>query len=132
MLSTVDIMPTVLGLMGLGDQVPSTVQGKDFSRELISGEWASRPKPKSALFLGYNNQVKGVRTDRYSFQIDQDGEQLLVDNQADPYQMTPRSLDDIDPADAEMIRTELGRWLKESDDPWCRDRKFPEIIRYPA
>lgn len=132
MISTVDIMPTVLGMLGLGHQIPETVEGEDFSRELLSGEWSTQSKPGSALFLGYNNRIKGVRTERYSFQVAEDGKQLLLDNEKDPYQMRPLKLDDIPKADAGFILAELGRWLKTSNDPWYRERKLEDLIPYPA
>lgn len=132
MISTVDIMPTLLGLMGLSEHLPATVEGKDFSRELAEGDWSTQSKPKSALFLGYNNRVKGVRTDRYSFQIEQDGTQLLLDNQDDPYQTRPLQLADIPEDDAAFLLAELGRWLKESGDPWYQERKFDTLIAYPG
>ncbi len=132
MLSPVDIMPTLLGLMGLGDRVPGTVEGRDYSQALQTGDFADSPKPRSALFLGYGNRVKGVRTDRYSFQLDSAGEQLLFDNQTDPYQIKPINLGDIPAADKAMILRELGTWLKVSDDPWHRERKLEGVIPYPA
>ena len=73
-----------------------------------------------------------MRTERYSFQIEQDGKQFLVDNKQDPFQMTPMGLDEIPGADADFILSELGRWLKESNDPWFRERKFEDLIKYPA
>ncbi|WOO43015.1 sulfatase [Rubellicoccus peritrichatus] len=132
MISSVDIMPTVLGLMGLGDRIPDTVEGSDFSRELISDDWSERPKPQSALFLGYNNKSKGVRTERYSFQIGEDRTQLLFDNEKDPYQMNPIALEDIPKAESDFLLQELGKWLKESNDPWYRELKFKETLQYPA
>jgi arylsulfatase A-like enzyme len=132
MLSSVDIMPTVLGLMGLRDSIPATVEGRDYSRELLSDDWSRNPKPGSALFLGYNNRIKGVRTERYSFQIEEDGKQTLLDNKNDPFQMSPTALEEIPGADADFILGELGRWLKESNDPWFTERKFENLIKYPA
>ena len=48
MISPVDIMPTMLGMMGLGKRIPNTVEGSDYSSELLDGEWTERAKPKSA------------------------------------------------------------------------------------
>jgi arylsulfatase A-like enzyme len=132
MISTVDIMPTILGLMGLSGRIPSTAAGRDFSRELISGDWSDHPKPKSALFLGFGNRFKGVRTDRYSLQINEDGEPLVWDNTMDPYQVHPIPLAGIPEPEGEFLRGELGRWLKESNDPWFRERRFASLIKYPA
>jgi arylsulfatase A-like enzyme len=132
MIAPVDIMPTVLGMMGLKDRIPETVEGENFSREIITGDWSTRPKPQSALFLGYNNRIKGVRTDRYSFQIDEKGEQLLFDNEKDPYQLKSIALADIPQPDAGFILSELGRWLKTSGDPWYHKRTFDDLIDYPS
>ena len=132
MISTTDIMPTVLGMLGLKERIPATVKGTDYSRGIITGSWSSLPKPKSAHFLGYNNRFKGLRTDRYTYQIDEEGAQVLFDRKNDPYQMNELLLSDIPKADAEFIVSELGRWLKHSNDPWWREKRFPEIINYPA
>ncbi|VGO18164.1 sulfatase family protein [Pontiella sulfatireligans] len=132
MITPVDIMPTVLGMLGLKKRIPSTVEGKNFSREIISGDWSATDKPKSAHFLGINKEVKGLRTDRYSFQIDKEGKQILFDNETDPYQMKELQLADISQADADFIVSELGMWLKQSNDPWYRKRKLSELINYPA
>jgi arylsulfatase A-like enzyme len=132
MLGPVDIMPTLLGLMGLGDQMPGTVEGRDYSQGVQKGDFTGTPKAKSALFLGYSNRIKGVRTDCYSFQIDNEGTQTLFDNEADPYQLKPIGLQDIPRVDRETILRELAMWLKVSNDPWYRGRKFADLIPYPA
>ena len=132
MLGPVDIMPTLLGLMGLGDRIPGTVEGRDYSQGVQTGDFTGTPKPKSALFLGYSNRIKGVRTDRYSFQINNEGTQTLFDNEADPYQLKPIGLQDIPKAAGQTIRRELAMWLKVSNDPWYRERKSADLIPYPA
>jgi arylsulfatase A-like enzyme len=132
MITPVDIMPTVLGLLGLRDRIPETVEGKNFAPEILTGDWSTRPKPRSALFLGFRNRIKGLRTDRYSFQIDDDGTQVLFDNETDPYQLTERTLSDIPKADADFILSELANWLQTSQDPWYIDRRFADLIPYPA
>lgn len=131
-LAPVDIMPTLLGVMGLGDSIPSTVEGRDFSAGLLSNDWSQHAKPASSLFLGYDGGFKGVRTEHYSFQIDKRGEQLLFDNEADPYQMNPIDLADLTETDRDFLMSELGQWLKASNDPWFSDQKFADVIHYPA
>lgn len=132
MIGPVDIMPTLLGMLGLTDQIPETVEGKNYAQEILTGNWSTQPKPKSALFLGYNNRIKGLRTDRYSFQIDNDGNQLLFDRETDPYQQTELTLSDIPKTESDFILSELAHWLKTSDDPWYQKRKFADLIPYPA
>lgn len=132
MITPVDIMPTVLGVLGLKDRIPATVLGKNYSREIITGDWSTQSKPKSAHFLGYNNKFKGLRTDRYTYQIDDKGVQFLFDNETDPYQMKKLQLSDIPKPDADFILSELGMWLKQSNDPWFREKTFSNIIHYPV
>ena len=73
-----------------------------------------------------------MRTERYSFQIDRNGEQLLLDNDNDPYQVDPIALEELPKADRNFILSELGIWLKGSNDPWYRERKFKDLIQYPS
>lgn len=49
-LSTPDIMPTLLGLSGLKNRIPLGVQGENFADYLLTGEVTS-PLPKSALYI---------------------------------------------------------------------------------
>jgi arylsulfatase A-like enzyme len=91
-LSTPDIMPTLLSLSGL--PVPETVEGKDLYPilsgkapddtdaaiiECISpfGEWERHEGGK---------EYRGIRTRRYTYAKDLTGPWLLFDNDADPYQ----------------------------------------------
>ena len=132
MITPPDIMPTVLGMLGLKGRIPASVEGTDYSREVITGDWSTQDKPRSAHYLGYSNRTKGLRTDRYTYEIEEDGTQVLFDREKDPYQMHELQLADIPQADAAFICAELGRWLKQSNDPWWRELRFPDIIDYPA
>lgn len=132
MIGPVDIMPTVLGMMGLQDHIPETVEGNNYAQEILTNNWPSQKKPKSALYLGYNNRIKGLRTDQYAFQINHEGESMLFDLDADPYQLKELTLSDIPKSDADFILSELGHWLKTSNDPWYQEKKFADLIPYPA
>lgn len=77
MLGATDIMPTLLGMMNLGDQLPETVKGKDYSQGILTGKYRKVKKPVSQFF--YQQKEKGVRTDRYSYLVTGDGNyQLLI------------------------------------------------------
>jgi len=89
-----DIMPTLLGLCGLG--VPKTVEGLDLSG-LLTGQRA--PKVEAALIACYapfgewtrrggGREYRGVRTVRHTYVETREGPWLLYDNEKDPYQMT--------------------------------------------
>lgn len=130
LLGRVDVMPTLLGMMGLGDRIPKSVRGVDFSNELVTDRFPGDTKPQSAAYLMDNG--RGVRTDRYSYLVTPEGQTELYDNVADPYQMMNLPLTAIDPAQLKILQAELGRWLKTADDPWCTRSRFKELIVYPG
>jgi len=130
LLGRVDVMPTLLGMMGLADSIPSSVRGVDYSRGLETESWTTVGKPKSTAYLMDNG--RGVRTDRYTYLVRAEGGTELYDNVADPYQMKNLPLTAIDAADLRRLQQELGQWLKTAEDPWCADRKYKELIAYPG
>ena len=129
MIGRVDVMPTLLGLMGLNDRIPHTVQGVDYSAELLSDEFTEKPKPKSAAYI--MPDAKGLRTDRYTYQVSSDGKTELYDNAADPYQLKNLPSSKVDSADLRFLQEELGRWLKEANDQWYQTRMHASLITYP-
>lgn len=88
-----DIMPTLLGLSKL--DVPETVEGIDFSGELlktesleINGAYITCPVPfHQWSYKDGGREYRGIRTERYTYAKDLNGPWLLYDNQNDPYQM---------------------------------------------
>ncbi len=69
LLSVPDIMPTLLGLMGLDGKIPIAVQGTDYSRIFRGGDMA---RPESALYLlvppdAPTTGARGLRTHRYTY-----------------------------------------------------------------
>jgi len=91
-LGSPDIMPTLLALSGAA--IPSTVEGEDLSG-LITGREPDRdravlitcpvPFGQWKRKLG-GREYRGVRTRRYTYVRSLEGDWLLYDNQADPYQ----------------------------------------------
>lgn len=118
-LTTPDVMPTLLGMMGAGEQIPQQVQGHDHSQLLLTGRGE---QPKSSFYRmgsaapGEGN--RGIRTDRYTFLVSfGSGETVtLFDNQADPYQLKNIAADN-EPLCRELV-AELNRWLVAVNDPW--------------
>ena len=91
LLNPADIMPSLLGLMGLAQSKPNDVEGSDYSTIMLGSPGT---RPTSALYLncsGLYGGSRGLRTHRYTFTINRwkDGknEVLLFDNK-----MTPTSL----------------------------------------
>lgn len=99
--NTIDMMPTVLGLMGA--DVPECVDGTDFS-PFLRGEKMILPKEAFLSFdqgsPGTRDRAwRGIKTERYTFVMAKasrfaktdplkDG-MVLYDNEKDPYQMNP-------------------------------------------
>ena len=128
MLGATDIMPTVLGMMDLTDKLPDTVMGKDYSKGILYGDFSETPKPLSAFY--FMPKQKGVRTDKYTYLVKMDGNYLLFDNQKDPYQMNPIQMENIPESDVSLLKTELGDWLKISEDDWAKERRNSDKINY--
>lgn len=87
-----DLMPTLLGLCGLG--IPRPVEGLDYSRYIRGGR---NPGDGATMILcaspfgewvrgGGGKEYRGIRTTRYTYVRDLGGPWLLYDNQLDPYQ----------------------------------------------
>lgn len=86
---TVDIMPTLLGLMKI--KIPETVQGKDKSSNLINGTSDSVGQllmgtgPSSGFSDG--KEWRAYRTKQFTYAVfKSDNEEMLFDNLNDPYQ----------------------------------------------
>lgn len=86
---SVDIMPTLLGLMGL--EIPSFVQGKDKSAYLISGKSDSKGQllmsTGPADYFAPSKEWRAYRTKEFTYAVYKaDNEELLFDNLNDPCQ----------------------------------------------
>ncbi len=118
-LNTPDIMPTLLGVMGLGREIPGSVEGTDFSEVVLTGRGR---RPASSFFIGNLhskvNSVRAVRTDRYTFVVNRGGNAgyRLYDRESDPWQLTCCAADH--PALCRELTAAMDRWLKKTSDPW--------------
>ena len=148
LLSAPDIMPTVLGLCGLGDSIPSEVQGRNFA-PLFFDEKAEIVRPAGALYIqnldgekdkdglvqSYFPSSRGIKTARYTLAlyIDRKTKQLkkslLFDDVNDPYQLNNLPLDENKEV-VEQLYREMGTMLKEIDDPWYTEKILSDRIPY--
>ncbi len=148
LLSSPDIMPTVLGLCGLGDFIPSAVQGRNFA-PLFLDEKAKIVRPDAALYIQnldgekdaeglvqtYFPSSRGIKTARYTlaFYIDRKTRKLtkslLFDDEIDPYQLHNLPLEDNKEVVDQLCR-QMGTLLKEIDDPWYQQKILSEQIVY--
>jgi len=124
LISTPDIYPTLLGLLGFGEDVPKDVSGVDFSSLFLTGEGE---RPGSQLYMSVppgkpDMGRRGVRTLRYTLMInkgDEVNEVELYDNQEDPYQLN--NIGDGRPEVVAELSQELKMWLDKTNDPWLLD-----------
>lgn len=93
-INTPDLLPTFLGLSGL--EIPTSIQGEDFSSALLAGEELGNEAALITLpvpfhewqFMNGGREYRGVRTRKYTYVRDLLGPWLLYDNEQDPYQLT--------------------------------------------
>jgi arylsulfatase A-like enzyme len=124
LISTPDLYPTLLGLMGLARLIPGEVDGTDFSSYLATGKGVV---PKSQWYMKIENGrpgdgVRGVRTDRYTYVVNlknpEEKSVMLFDRETDPYQK--KNIAGENPKLIETLNSELVGWLKKFDDPWLK------------
>ena len=115
-----DIMPTLLAL--LGAPVPGTVEGSDCSGH-ITGK--STRAPETAYLQGMGTTAawkdgtewRGLRDARFTYaKYHVDGQELLFDNRADPYQMKNLAGERAHNSKLQHYREQLARWMKEHND----------------
>ncbi len=125
----VDMMPTLLGLAGLSEFLPPGADGFDYSKRLM-GDADPKECPKAALF--YTKSRKGLRTFRYTFEINQSGKTLLFDNLEDPYQLKNIDPKSVPTNKLTYIRKTLGNLLRKANDPWYQSKTRSDFIIYPS
>lgn len=125
-LNTVDIMPTLLGLCGLGSKTPKEVEGMDLSHLAMGKKGA---EPEAALLMNTGacaawedgHEWRALRDKRFTYAVYRGGDkqprkEMLFDNVADPYQMK-NLIDDPEHAKtAERFRESLKARMAKLND----------------
>ncbi len=127
-----DIMPTILGLVGLEDKIPKNVEGVNKSSFLIGKK---KPDTHSGFYISsqpfFPEIRKGVKTDKYTFVVIKEKlsgklTYVLHDNITDSYQLK----DDTNPSN---IKSELSilllEWLSLTNDPWLEDKDVMAYLK---
>ena len=131
LLSTPDIMPTLLGAMGL--PIPRAVEGADLSGNLMG---RSVRGPDAVFMQGMGTTAawkdgtewRALHDQQFTYALyRRDRRELLFDNVADPFQMKDLSSDRGHRAKLDHYRTLLARRMKQHNDgfescTWYRDR----------
>ena len=140
LLSSVDIMPTLLSLVGA--KIPESVEGKDLSDVFLG---RSEARPEAALYLRNVNGeadpdglyrhffgvARGIRTARYTMAvvIRRDGgldSIQIYDDWLDPYQLHNIDYREV-PELFASLAAQLSALLEESNDSWYRDGTWDKI-----
>ncbi len=126
LISSPDIYPTLMTLMGLGAYIPSGVQGTSYADYLLNGKGTL---PKSQLYFSMLRGSgvigsRGVRTSQYTLVIDrrpgQPADTILFDRQTDPYQLKNIAAKNPEIVN-KLIVTELKPQLIKINDPFCEE-----------
>ncbi|WP_081072850.1 sulfatase [Burkholderia cepacia] len=123
LMSLPDLYPTVLGLLGLSDKTPITVEGADWSVRVKTGKGngATSQLYFSIPYGGSAYGKRGIRTEQYTLSIERKDKEMLryvlYDNLLDPFQ--ENNIAESNPAlIAELVKHELEPWLEYTGDPW--------------
>lgn len=129
-INTPDLMPTLLGLMGL--PVPNSAEGTDLSHLALGRRG---PEPEAALLQGMGHtyqwldgfEWRALRAKRYTYAVTRaDWREYLFDNARDPYQMTNLAGEREHAERIARLRAMLARRREELEDrfeacTWYRD-----------
>lgn len=140
-LNTVDIMPTLLGLCGLGDKIPKEAEGMDLSH-LARGN--KGPEPEAALLMNTGacaswedgHEWRALRDKRFTYALYRGSgklprRELLFDNVADSFQMKNLIDDPEHTKTVERFREMLAAKMNDLNDTfpastWYRGRWVDE------
>jgi len=129
-MSAPDIMPTLLGLSGLKDKIPTQVMGTDYSTLLTDPSSKQVARPTDAIY--YGGHKRGVYNKQYMLVVvekkGKTAESYVYDNVNDPFQM--KKLDPNTVEATPQLKKELVKLLKKTRDPWVKDKICADFLNY--
>lgn len=133
LISSPDIFPTLLALLGLKESIPSDVQGSDWSDQVLNNK-GERPSSQLYIWIPYGKPAwgrRGIRTHRYTFVLsrmpDEPDAVFLHDNLEDPFQLENIAAQEQELA-RKLWREELIPWLEKTKDPGLLNFAGPKKI----
>ena len=137
----------LLGLAGLGERIPASVEGRDYSA-VLRQDAVQPERPRAALYMrnldggrdadglvrGFFAQARGVKTATHTMElrIGRDGtleRVLMFDDAADPYQLHNLAPEEHPALFAALCR-ELAVLLRDNDDVWFREGVLSDVVPY--
>jgi len=140
--NTVDIMPTLLSVMGL--PIPQGVQGIDLSQSIKNnepGEGTLLMGTGPTAIFADGNEWRGFRTNQYTYAVyKRDLNELLFDNVNDPFQKTNLAKNPEYTSIKKTLKSKMFAKMKEIGDDfeknsfyekyWVKHRKIlPHLAR---
>ena len=148
MISTPDIMPTMLGMSNLEKFIPTGIHGHNYAPFFKEENTETVVRPEGALYIqnmdgekdkdgkviSYFPRSRGIKTHKYTLALYIDRENkltktLLFDDEKDPYQLNNLSLDENKQAVEELLAL-MGKQLKEINDPWYKEQILSDMVKY--
>ena len=144
LLSTIDIMPTLLSMAGLEAKIPESAEGRDLSPVLLENgkdcdipdcalyiRNVNGPKDEDGNVRGFFPVARGIKTDRYTFEvaIKKNGSLASVtiyDDINDPYQLSCIDYRK-EPELFSTLMNMLKAKLQEANDIWHRENKLETL-----
>lgn len=123
-----DVMPTILGMVGMEDRIPAEVQGNNYADIIVNAN-SNMAKPKSALYIDFKS--RGVYTgDQTLVVLNMDGKTEVYgyDNITDPSQLNRIPFAEVENGPA--LKAELERLLKTTEDKWYTDKTCTDFLNY--
>lgn len=124
LLSTPDIYPTLLDLMGFSGDIPREVEGNSYASLFLTGK-GRLPTSQLYIWVPVGEPAwgrRGVRTHLYTLTIskmpDKPIKYVLHDNVNDPYQLN--NIADANPDVVKELIKELEGLLRKHNDPWLK------------
>lgn len=124
-----DVMPTLLGMVGMQEQIPQEVQGVNYADVLLNPETTDVKKPESALYI--DSKSRGVYTgDQTLIVVNNDGKTEVYgyDNINDPDQLNRIPFSNM--TNARRLKTELEMLLKTTKDKWYTEQICADFLNY--
>ncbi|NMA94494.1 MAG: sulfatase-like hydrolase/transferase [Clostridiales bacterium] len=114
-----DIMPTLLDMVGLSDELPEDVEGESRAKSIYSDYV---PELDEGYYINPQVDARGVQNKDYYFVVLRDKHDnetyILYDLKNDPYQMT--NIAHSNPDIVKTMRNRLEDWLQRTNDLWVR------------
>lgn len=138
LLSSLDILPTMLGMSGHG--VPAGLDGEDITDVLLGKKKDEREAALVSCITPFGQwsrdrggrEFRGIITKQYTYARDLSGEWLLYDNDADPYQQNNLIGDPELKPITEKLEKLLTQELERLDDDFATGSSYVEKWGHPV